>query len=204
MDFAGLIVFATVYAVAVASPGPAVAALVARVLARGPRGLAPFIAGFVLGDLVWFTVAAAGLSILAQTFHGVFTIVKYLGVAYLLYLAYKLWTTPAHVVESHEAPHDESGLRLFLGALALTLGNPKTMVFFMALLPTIVDLTALTWSGFLEIGGLIVLILAGIFALYAAAAARARRLFTSPRALHLVQRVTGATMAGAAAAIAAR
>jgi threonine/homoserine/homoserine lactone efflux protein len=204
MDLAGLIVFAAVYAVAVASPGPAVAALVARVLARGSRGLAPFIAGFVLGDLVWFTVAAAGLSILAQTFHGVFTIVKYLGVTYLLYLAYKLWTTPAQRIELHEAPRDESGLRLFLGALALTLGNPKTIAFFMALLPTIVDLAALTWSGFVEIGGLIVLILAGIFALYGAAAARARRLFTSPRALRLVHRVTGATVAGAAVAIATR
>jgi threonine/homoserine/homoserine lactone efflux protein len=204
MDLAGLIVFATVYAAAVASPGPAIAALVARVLARGPRGLAPFIAGFVLGDLVWFTVAAAGLTVLAQTFYGVFTVIKYLGVAYLLYLAYKLWTTPVQSVEPHEAPRDESGLRLFLGALALTLGNPKVIVFFMALLPTIVDLAALTWSGFLEIGGLIVLILAGILALYGAAAARARRLFTSRRALRLVHRVTGATMAGAAAAIATR
>src|SRR5918993_2983046 len=113
MDLAGLVVFAAVYAVAVASPGPAVAALVARVLARGPRGLAPFIAGFVLGDLAWFAVAAAGLSVLAQAFHGVFTVIKYLGVAYLLYLAYKLWTTPAQRLASHEAPPDEGGVRLF-------------------------------------------------------------------------------------------
>jgi threonine/homoserine/homoserine lactone efflux protein len=204
MDLAGLIVFAAVYAVAVASPGPGIAALVARVLARGSRGLVPFIAGFVVGDLTWFVIAAAGLSVLAQTFSGIFTVVKYLGVGYLLYLAYKLWTTPARSVEPGEAGGDESGWRLFVGALALTLGNPKVMVFFMALLPTIVDLMSLTWSGFFEIGALIALILSTVLALYGVGAARARRLFTSPRALRLVHRVTGATMAGAAVAVAAR
>jgi threonine/homoserine/homoserine lactone efflux protein len=204
MDLAGLIVFAAVYAVAVASPGPGIAALVARVLAKGSRGLVPFIAGFVLGDLIWFAFAAAGLSVLAQTFQGVFTLIKYLGVAYLLYLAYKLWTMPVQTLEPGEPRADESGFRLFLGALALTLGNPKVMVFFMALLPTIVDLTALTWTGLFEIGGLIALILSGVLALYGAAAARARRLFTTRRALRVMHRVTGATMAGAAAAIATR
>lgn len=52
MTMTGLILFATVYALAVASLGPGVMAIVARVLARGRAGVWAFIAGFVLGDLV--------------------------------------------------------------------------------------------------------------------------------------------------------
>jgi threonine/homoserine/homoserine lactone efflux protein len=57
MSLYGLLVFALVYALAVATPGPAVAALIARVLGRGTHGMAAFVAGLMLGDLVWFTLA---------------------------------------------------------------------------------------------------------------------------------------------------
>jgi threonine/homoserine/homoserine lactone efflux protein len=204
MDLAGLAVFAAVYIVATASPGPGVAAIVARVLARGERGIIAFIAGFVAGDLVWFACAAAGLAVLAQTFAALFIAIKYAGAAYLLYLAWRLWTAPAAVPGEATAMDQESGGRLFAAGLAITLGNPKVIVFFMALLPTVVDLNRLTVVGFLEIGGLIVAILSSVLGAYALAAGRARRLITSPRAMRLVNRGTGAVMAGAAAAIAAR
>ncbi len=205
MTLAGLLVFAAAYALAVASPGPGVAALVARVLARGLPGVAPFVAGFVAGDLIWFAVAAAGLAVLAQTLHGLFLAVKYAGAAYLLYLAWRLWTTPVAPVEgSAAAPARESGLRLFLAGLAITLGNPKVIVFFMALLPTVVDLARLTLLGAAEIAGLIVVILSLVLGGYALAAARARSLFRSPRAVRALNRATGAAMAGAAVAVATR
>lgn len=203
MDWPALVVFATAYFMAVASPGPGVAALVARVLAQGPRGVTPFIAGYVVGDLVWFTVAATGLVLLAQTFATLFLIVKYAGAAYLLWLAYRLWTAPVGPAEPGAAPVDRGG-RLFLAGLLVTLGNPKVIVFFLALLPAVVDLERLTVVGFLEIAGLIGVILSGVLAGYALAAIRARRLFTSPRAVRALNRSTGAVMAGAAAAIAAR
>ncbi len=205
MTLAGLLVFAAAYALAVASPGPGVAALVARVLARGLPGVAPFVAGFVAGDLIWFAVAAAGLAVLAQTLHGLFLAVKYAGAAYLLYLAWRLWTARAVPAERPAAaPERESGLRLFLAGLAITLGNPKVIVFFMALLPTVVDLARLTLVGAAEIAGLIVVILSLVLGGYALAAARARSLFRSPRAVRALNRATGAAMAGAAVAVAAR
>jgi threonine/homoserine/homoserine lactone efflux protein len=52
MPLSSLVLFAGLYAVAVATPGPGVAAIVARVLGRGLRGIVPFIAGFVVGDLI--------------------------------------------------------------------------------------------------------------------------------------------------------
>ena len=202
MDWPALVIFAAAYFTAVASPGPGVAAIVARVLARGTAGVTPFIAGYVVGDLVWFTVAAFGLALLAQTFATLFLAVKYAGAAYLFWLAYRLWTAPAAAAEP-DTPA-ERGERLFLAGLLVTLGNPKVIVFFLALLPAVVDLEALTLLGFVEIALLIAVILSGVLAGYAFAAARARRLFTTPRAIRLVNRSTGAVMAGAAVAIAAR
>jgi threonine/homoserine/homoserine lactone efflux protein len=204
MTIAGLLVFCMAYGLAVASPGPGIAALVARVLARGLRGTPAFIAGFLVGDLVWFAIAATGLAVLAQTFALLFTIIKYAGVAYLLYLAWRLWTAP---VEANEVPREvkaERPLRLFLGGLSLTLGNPKVIIFFLALLPTVVDLASLSVLGFIEIAGLIAVMLTTILTGYALMAAYARQLFTSTRAIRIVNRGTGLMMAGAAVTIATR
>lgn len=87
MDLSGFLIFCGVYAMATFSPGPAVAAIVARTLAVGLRRTAPFILGIVAGDLVWFALVALGLAALAQNFQPVFLAIKYAGVAYLLYLA---------------------------------------------------------------------------------------------------------------------
>lgn len=204
MDFAGLFVFALAYLMATASPGPGVAAVVARTLARGPGGSAGFIAGFVLGDLIWFAVAASGLALLAEAFAALFTAMRYAGAAYLLFLAWKLWTAPAVVPAVVGAPPPEKGVKLFLAGLTITLGNPKVIVFFLALLPTVVDLPSLTPGGFAAIALLSAAILSSVMAAYTLAAARARRLLTSPGAVRAVNRGSGAAMAGAAVAVASR
>ena len=205
MDPVGLLVFALAYVMATASPGPGVAAVVARTLARGSGGSAGFIAGFVLGDLIWFSVAASGLALLAEAFAALFTAVRYAGAAYLLFLAWKLWTAPAVPAADAAAPaRAEKGWRLFLAGLAINLGNLKVIVFFLALLPTVVDLRAVTPGGFAEIALLSAAILSGVLSAYTAAAARARRLLSSPRAVRAVNRGSGAAMAGAAVAVASR
>lgn len=204
MSLYGLWIFSAVYFLAVASPGPGVAAIVARALARGTQGAPAFIAGFLVGDLVWFTFAATGLAALAQTAYAVFVAVKYAGVAYLLYLAYKLWTSPPKVVEESTVEQGNKPSQLFLGSLALTLANPKTMIFFLALLPTVVKLETLSVVGFLEIVGMICVVLPLVLGAYVLAAARARRFFRSPRAIRNLNRGTGVAMAGAAVAVATR
>jgi threonine/homoserine/homoserine lactone efflux protein len=203
MDISSLALFAGVYFLAVASPGPAIAALVARALSSGFRRSLPFLAGIVAGDLVWFTLTALGLSVLMQSFHGVFVVIKYAGCAYLLYLAYKAWTAPAEAPKPSAAARGE-GARLFLGGIALTLGNPKVMVFFLSILPLVIDLNAMSALAFVEVAALIAPIITGTLMAYAYAADRARRLVASPRAMRWINRTTGGVMAGAAAAIATR
>ncbi|MBL0404192.1 LysE family translocator [Microvirga aerilata] len=204
MDLAGLLVFATALFIAAASPGPGIAAIVARVLGRGPQGAIAFSIGVALGDVVWLTFAILGLAAIAQAFHGIFLVIKYAGAAYLLYIAYKLWTAPAETLDAGAETAAERPSRLLLGGLALTLGNPKPIVFYLALLPTILDLTQVTLLGYAELVAATFAVLAVVFAIYIGLASRARRLFTSPKALRILNKSTGAVMAGAAAAIAAR
>ena len=145
MSIYGLLIFSSVYLLAVATPGPGIAAIVARSLARGSQGAVAFIAGFWIGDLIWFSVAATGLAALAQTARVVFVVIKYAGAVYLLYLAYRLWTAPpAAATEQQAVDTGQKPMQLFLGSLALTMANPKTAIFFLALLPTVVRLEELT------------------------------------------------------------
>lgn len=204
MSLYGLLIFSAVYALAVASPGPGVAAIIARSLAHGTQGAVAFIAGFLIGDLIWFTVAATGLAALAQAAQTVFVVVKYAGAAYLLFLAYRLWTAPARVEDRAPIDTGQQPLQLFLGSLALALANPKTIVFFLALLPTVVQLERLTVMGFLEIVLVMSFVLPAVLGGYALLAARARRMFKSPKAVRTINRSTGAAMACAAVAVATR
>ena len=204
MHLAGLLTFATVYFVALVMPGPGVTAVIARVLARGTRGAPAFIAGCVAGSVIWFAVAATGLAVLAAAFATVFLAIRYAAAAYLLYLAWKFWSAPPKPVDTATDATPDGAARLFLAGLAINLGNPKNVVFFLALLPTVVDLDNLTALGFAELVVLIVAIVASVLGAYAIAAGRARRLFTSPRAVRLLNRGSALVMAGAAGAVAAR
>ena len=204
MTLADLILFAGALIVGAASPGPGIAALVARVLARGRAGAVAFTAGLAIGDVVWLAAAVAGLSALAQAFAGVFALVKYAGAAYLLYLGWKLWTTPALDDAALRAAPAERPSRLFAAGLAVTLGNPKVMVFYLALIPSLLDVTAIGLLAFAELAAVALGVLALVFGSYIVLALRARRLLSSPRAVRAVNRATGAVMAGAAVAIATR
>lgn len=202
MDIDRLLVFAAAYFAIVVLPGPAVTALLARVLARGPRGAAGFIAGIAAGALIWLAIAAAGLAALAATFAPVFVVIRYAGAAYLLWLAWKLWTAPVQQLDASNATSEDKSL--FLTGLAINLGNPKAIVFFLALLPSVVDLGGLTPLAFGALAAVVVAIVVGVFGAYTVLAIRSRRLLRSARAIRLVNRGSAVAVAGAAAAIATR
>jgi threonine/homoserine/homoserine lactone efflux protein len=203
MTIYGLLTFCAVYALAVAAPGPGVAAVIARGLAHGLKGTPAFIAGFMVGDLVWFSIAATGLAALARTAATAFVVIKWIGVAYLLYLAWKLWSAPARRVDVADTGR-EHGWRAFLASLLLTLANPKTILFFLALLPTVIDLASMNLVRFVEISAVMCVVLPAVLGVYAVLAARARELFTTPKAVRRLNRSSGVAMAGAAIVVATR
>lgn len=204
MDLSSLIIFAGALLIAAASPGPGVAAITARVLGRGMQGAFAFTAGLATGDVVWLTLAALGLSAIAQTFTGVFLLIKYAGAAYLLYLAWRMWTAPANAHDLSAKQPDVKPLRLYLAGLAVNLSNPKAALFYLALLPTIIETATIDWLGWLELLVVTLAVLAVVFGSYVLLANRTRALFTTPRAMRLVNRGSGVLMASAAAAVASR
>jgi threonine/homoserine/homoserine lactone efflux protein len=155
-----------------------------------------------LGEALWLTLAVHGLAALAEALHGAFLVVKYLGVAYLLYLAWRMWFAPVAIDAESPAPRSGSSVRMFLAGLAVTLGNPKIMVFYLALLPTIIDLAGITLVAWLELTCTMLVVLAAIDLAYIVLAARARQLLKSPRALRLANRTSATVLGGAAAALA--
>lgn len=203
MTPASILLFAGALVVAAGAPGPSVAALVARVIARGIRDVVPFLIALWIGEGIWLSLAVFGLAWVAETFHLVFTAIRYAGVAYLLYLAWTMWTAPLVTREDH-VPQTRSPWRLFMVGLGVCLGNPKVMMFYLALLPTIIDLGSVTVVGWLELTLTMFAVLMAIDLTWATAALHARRLLRSPRAMRIANRAGATAMAGAAAAIAMR
>lgn len=203
MEITSLLIFAGALFVAAGSPGPSIAALVARVISKGFRDVFPFLAAMWIGEAIWLSMAVFGLAFVAQTFHLAFVVLKWAGVAYLIYLAWKMWTAPVSVREG-DLPVNDSPARLFFAGMAVTLGNPKIMMFYLALLPTIIDLATVTVLGWVELTVTMAVVLILIDLGWVVAAAQARRLLRSERAMRVANRVSAATMAGAAAAIATR
>ena len=205
MSISSLLLFAAVYFAAVATPGPGVAALVARVLGHGLTGVAPFILGYVVGDLIWLAIAATGLAAIAHLFAGAFVALRLAGAAYLITIAWGMARSSFAAGSKTEAPPQATrGWRAFSGSLSLTLGNPKVIVFFLSIMPLVVDLNALTPTIIATIAAIAVVILSTTLGAYALAADRARALLRSSRAMRYVQRAAAGVIAGAAVAIAAR
>ena len=203
MDLLTLSAFAITYAIVCAVPGPGVAAIVARGLGGGFRGAVPMVLGILVGDLVYLSFAAFGLAAIATYFSAIFVVIRYLSAAYLLYIAWKFWS--ARPGSEQVGPKSEQRWwRTLLAGLSLTLGNPKTIVFYLALLPTVVPLDKKTALGFLELAALVIVELLAIGLAYAALAARARDFFRSPVAIRRLNRFTGGILALAAGAVIVR
>lgn len=203
MSFSSLLVFAFALVVVAGSPGPSVAALVARVLTNGFREIFPFLAAMWLGEALWLTCAVAGLTVLAHAFAWAFLALKLVGVAYLLFLAWKMWFAPASLPDGL-LPSGQSPFRMFIAGLIVTLGNPKIMVFYLALLPTIIDLSSVGAVAWFELTLTMFAVLIAVDFGWALLAVRARKLLKSRRAVKIANRTSATVMAGAAVAIAVR
>ena len=159
--------------------------------------------GLALGDVVYLSAAVLGLAYIASTFGTAFMVIKYAGVAYLLWMAVSFWRKGV-TAEKVAAQSAGDALSSFLAGFMVTLGNPKVIVFYLALLPTFLDLSTVTPVDF---GVLIVLTFAVLVAVmipYIGLAGRARHMLQSPRALKMLNRIAASFLAGAATAIAVR
>lgn len=203
MDFISLTIFASALILNAGVPGPSIAALVSRVISRGWTDVAPFVAAMWIGEVIWLTLAMVGLAALAETFHGAFLVLKYLGVAYLLYLAWRMWTDPVET-EKSSLPKSQSAISMFLTGFALTMGNPKIMVFYIALLPSLIDLSQPSITLWAIIASVTLASLAAVDIAWIALAHYARSFLKTPKAIKTANRLSATALGGAAAVIASR
>lgn len=194
-DTISIWLFIIPFAVAAAIPGPAQGALIGHVLSRGGTASVPFIIGMVLGNAVWLLVATLGLAALALRFEAIFIAVKWLGIVYLVFIAWKLWS-----VDTIQAQllSNRSVRRSLLTGSFLTLSNPKAVIFFGAVLPHAFDMTALSWSEIGLIAALGIAIDLTIQFIYLAAASKVRKVVRTPKAMRQVNRTSAGLMAGCA------
>lgn len=192
--------YAIALAIAAAIPGPGIAACVGKALGSGFRPAAYFATGLVLGDLFYLTLAILGLAAVAAAFSGIFAVIKVLGALYLCYLAFSFWRAgiDPDKIESRKGTGFWSSL---FGGFAVTLGNPKTIIFYMALLPTVVRLEEVTFQSYLWLVLITIIVLYLVVVPYISLAARARNFLRNPRALKALNRGAAGAMAGAAAFI---
>ncbi len=193
--------FALALAIAAAIPGPGVAALVGRALGTGFWFTLPMLTGLVLGDLAYLVLAVAGLALVAKLFSGVFLAVRIAGALYLLWLAWKFWTSGISIAESRPAAGSARGdlFGSFFAGLALTLGNPKTIVFYLAITPAVIDINSVDAASLALLALITIVILYAVLLPYVALAATARSTMRNEKALNNLNKA--ATIAMAATAI---
>jgi threonine/homoserine/homoserine lactone efflux protein len=198
-----LVLFAVASAAVLVIPGPAVLFIVARTLEQDRRAGLVSVLGVHVGSLVHVLAAAVGLSALLASSATAFTVVKYLGAAYLVFLGVQKLRHAG--TGGLAAPSALPRRRLFWQGVVVQVLNPKTAVFFLAFLPQFVeaDRGALA-PQIVFLGGCFVLLgLLSDSAYALAAGAVGHRVRRSPRARTRLDRISGGTYValGAVAAV---
>jgi threonine/homoserine/homoserine lactone efflux protein len=171
-ELATLLLFTASALALVAIPGPNHVYIVARSIDQGRWAGFASAFGVETATLLHVGAAAAGLSAALASSAEAFAVVKYAGVAYLLYLAVKTLRADEHA--GHAAPAAAPSSRVFLEGLAVNLLNPKVALFFLALLPQFVDPEAgPAWTQILVLGTMLAAIGLASDLLYALGAGRA-------------------------------
>ncbi len=204
MSLEAWLAFAAASAIMLAIPGPTILLVVSYALGHGRKTALATVSGVALGDFTAMTASLFGLGALLAASATLFTVLKWIGGAYLIYLGIKLWRTPiitAPVADNDNLPEEKS-LKIFLHAYVVTALNPKSIVFFVAFVPQFLNPA----NPFLEqmlIMELTFLVLATINASsYALLANAARGLIRKASVQRAVNR-TGGTLLIAAGAVTA-
>ena len=154
--------------------------------------------GLQLALLVQIAIVAAGAGVLFATTPWAFLIVKWFGVAYLLYLAYLQWAAPAQSIEiQHELTRKSAGKLVMYGFL-VNMSNPKAIVFLLAVLPQFLDLSKPQWAQYAIMALTMISIDLIVMAGYTGLAAKVLRLLRSPKQQKVMNRTFAALFAGAA------
>lgn len=197
--------YALALVILVATPGPVVVATIARTLASGMRSAMPLAGGVAVVDVLWPLLAILGLSAMVEAHAGTVQVMRYVGGAILIWMGWRLIARSRQALETAPDPAlmRRNAWAGFAAGALVNLGNPKSIVFFVGLLPNLFDLTALNGA---DIVVILVMSAAVPFlgnVAWALAAQGARRFLSSTSAVRRVNQASGGALMGAGAVIAA-
>jgi threonine/homoserine/homoserine lactone efflux protein len=196
MSFETWVAFAAASAVLLIIPGPTILLVVSYALGQGWRTALPMAVGVALGDFTAMTLSMLGIGALLAASATVFSALKWIGAAYLIYLGVKLFRAGGSL---NAEPRTEatSAVRMMAHAWLVTALNPKSITFFVAFLPQFLSREAdfLTQMLIFE-STFLILAFANAFG-YALAASRARDLVSNPNAIRIFNRAGGTLLVGA-------
>ena len=199
MTFESWAAFTAASAVLLIIPGPTVLLVVSYALGQGWRTVLPMTVGVALGDFTAMTLSMLGLGAVLATSATLFTILKWVGAAYLVYLGIRLWRAGG-TLDAATRTDAVSAAKMLGHAWLVTALNPKSITFFVAFLPAFLDPKADFLTQMVVFGTtVLVLAFANAFG-YALVAARARGFVANPRAIGMVNKVGGGLLIGAGAA----
>ena len=188
MSLLNILAFASAMFLLAITPGPGVFATISRALASGFTNASFIVLGIVLGDIIFLLLAIFGLSAIASMLGDFFILVKYLGGAYLIFLAYTIFTAKEKDTNI-KGVYELSWKKNFLAGLLITLSNPKVILFYLGFLPTFINLHTLNASDIVIISIIVTLVLGSVMLTYAYTASKANSLLknrSSKRKMNII------------------
>jgi len=183
------------------TPGPGTFALLARALVAGAWSCLPMAVGMAISDIIYLILATFGLATIAENYGGLFTAIRLVGAAYLLYLGYKMWMAKVdvnfNVDDSSRGSTRKNWFSGFTQGFLISASNPKVILFYIAFLPTFIDLTALSASDITLLSVLTFFALIAGLMLVSVGASSVRKYLKSESALKKLNRTAGSIMIGA-------
>lgn len=144
MDLSTWVAFAVLETILCITPGPAVLFTVGSTLGRGRAAGFAAMTGIVTGNTIYFVLSATSLGAILLASYEVFTLVRWVGAAYLVYLGLRALfgkheTLPETIEATPRLRFATLGVTSFAGGTMTQLSNPKALIFFTALLPQFID-----------------------------------------------------------------
>lgn len=181
--FALLVLFLT--------PGPVWMALTARALSGGFHAAWPLALGVVVGDVLWPFLAIYGITWVTSVFAGFMTVLKFVAAAIFVIMGVLILRHADKSISTDSRLTRPGMWAGFAAGVAVILGNPKAILFYMGVLPGFFDLRSVTWADMAAITALSAAVPLLGNLLFALMIDRARRLLASPRALRRTNVVAG-------------
>ncbi len=179
------------------TPGPGVFALLASGMTKGAKQSISLAFGMTISDIIYLLLACYGLAAIATNYSTTFIIIQYMGAFYLFYLGYKMFTAPININLENKKVQKKDFLMGFLQGFLISASNPKVILFYIAFLPTFLDLNSLTQNDIIWITAVAFIgLMMGLMSI-AIMANKAKIMLRSKKALSRLNKTAGSIMFGA-------